>query len=173
MKIYLAGPEVFLPNAKEVLSTYVSECKKYGFEGLSPLDNEIQGKSGLELAKAIFEANKNLIQSCDILLANCNPFRLATVDDGTAWELGYAFGLGKKIFGYIEKKLPLVDIVKQKIPTQAHSSGYSIDPNGYLLNEDFGNSINLMLEFSILESGGELIEGNFQTALQRLKAIGL
>lgn len=173
MKIYLAGPEVFLPNAREVLQNHVNECKKLGYEGLSPLDNQIEGKFGIALAKEIFLANKNSIKACDIVLANCNPFRLATVDDGTAWEIGYAFGLGKKIFGYIEKKLPLVEIVKNKIPTSSHSSGYLIDENGYLLNEDFGNSINLMLEFSILESGGELIEGNFSQALGRLKALGL
>lgn len=171
MKIYLAGPEVFLPNGKEVLENYVKECEKFGHEGLSPLDNEIHSKTGIHLAKEIFLANRNLIQTCDIVLANCNPFRLATVDDGTAWEIGYAFALKKKVFGYIEKKLSLVDIVKSKIPTSLHSSGYLIDQNGYLLNEDFGNSINLMLEFSIVESGGELIEGNFTRALQRLNEL--
>ncbi len=170
-KIYLAGPDVFLPNAKFVLDSYKDLCSLHGFEGLSPIDTEIVDKTGLELAKEIYKNNKKLIEKCDYVLANCNFFRTATVDDGTAWEIGYACAIGKKVFGYISKKLPLVDLVRSRIPTSPHESGYLIDSDGYLLNETFGNSINLMLEFSILESGGELIQGDFETALKRIKEV--
>jgi nucleoside 2-deoxyribosyltransferase len=165
-KIYLAGPEVFLPNALSVLEQRKDLCRKYGFEGITPFDSQVpDGLIGLEKAKTIFENNKALILQSDIVLANCNPFRGANVDDGTAFEIGFGFGVRKKIFGYCDSKKSLVEITHSKIRYSTHSSGYSIDEDGYLINEDFGNTINLMLEFSILESGGQLVEGNLETAL--------
>lgn len=170
-KIYLAGPDVFLPNGKFVLDSYRDLCSLHGFRGISPLDQEFPEKKGLELAREIFKNNRKLIEESDYILANCNAFRTAIVDDGTAWEMGYASAIGKKVFGYINKKLPLVELVRSRIPTSQHETGYLIDSDGYLLNENFGNSINLMLEFSILESGGELIQGDFETALKRIKEL--
>ena len=43
-----------------------------------------------------------------------------------------------------------------------------MDEDGFLVNEDFGNSINLMLEYSIEKSGGALIEGDESLALQEM-----
>lgn len=165
-KIYLAGPEVFLPDSMRVLEKHKSICKKYGFEGLSPFDGEVTSEVGLERAKKIYLENCKLIRSCNLVVVNCNSFRGALVDDGSSFEIGYARALGKIIFGYIQSKRPLLELVQAKIPTSPHTSGYRVDNDGYLLNEDFGNSINLMLEFSILESGGRLIEGNFEDAIQ-------
>ncbi len=165
-KIYLAGPEVFLPNAAEVLEQRKELCKRYGFTGNTPFDSQVpEVMKGLQIAKAIFENNKSLILQSDLIIANCNPFRGANIDDGTAFEIGFGFGVGKKIFGFCNSKKSLVEITRSKISHSTHNSGYSIDEDGYLINEDFGNTINLMLEFSILESGGQLIEGNFETAL--------
>lgn len=171
MKIYLAGPEVFLPDAIDVLAYHRKICKEFGWEGLSPMDSVLEkgNRKGMELAREIFRGNAKLIQDCDIVVANCNSFRGATVDDGTAWEIGYASALGKTIYGYISEYIPLVDAVCKKIPTQAHSSGYAIDEDGYLLNEDFGNAINLMLEFSIQDSEGKLVEGSFRDCLKAIK----
>ena len=41
MKIYLAGPEVFLPDAVGIGQAKKRLCAAYGFEGLYPFDNEI------------------------------------------------------------------------------------------------------------------------------------
>lgn len=165
-KIYLAGPEVFLPNSIEIFKELKKICKEFGYEAISPFDGEVTKETGLDRAKKIFTENYKLIDKVDILIANCNRFRGALVDDGTAFEIGYAFAKKKKIFGYIQKRKPLPQIVEESIPTLKHSSGYRIDNQGFLLNEDFGNTINLMLEFSIKESGGELIEGNFKEVLK-------
>ena len=88
------------------------------------------------------------------------------MDDGSSFEIGFAKVLGKVIFGYLDHRKPLLELVENRIPTSSHSSGYRIDNDGYLLSEDFGNSINLMLEFAILESGGQLIQGNFEETIQ-------
>ena len=165
-KIYLAGPEVFLPDAKRVLEHHKSICRKYGYEGLSPFDGEVTNEIGLERARKVFLENCKLIRACDIVVVNCNSFRGALVDDGSSFEIGFAKALGKVIFGYLEHRKPLLELVESKIPTSSHSSGFRIDNDGYLLSEDFGNSINLMLEFAILESGGQLIQGNFEETIQ-------
>ena len=41
LKIYLAGPEVFLPHAIEIGQRKKALCRQYGFEGLFPFDNEV------------------------------------------------------------------------------------------------------------------------------------
>lgn len=170
-RIYLAGPEVFLPNAQEVLRVNKEKCKNHGFTAVSPLDGRLRDEVGLMRARQIFHENCRLIDSCEYMIANCNPFRGATIDDGTAFEIGYAFSRSKKIVGYVEFKRPLPDIVQSRIPTLAHESGYRIDMEGYLLNEDFGNTINLMPEFAIIESGGRIVEGGLEEALQVLYEI--
>lgn len=169
--IYLAGPEVFLPNAMEVLSEAKVLCTSFGYRALTPFDGEVTDQIQLAKAKQIFKENVSLIHQSDIVIANCNPFRGACVDDGTAFEIGYAYAKGKRVFGYLNDKRSLPEIVRSKIVTKPHISGYAIDEDGYLLNEDFGNSINLMLEFSILESGGSLVLGNLKTVLELLKGL--
>lgn len=169
--LYLAGPEVFLTNALSVLSDAKKLCESFGYFALTPFDGEVTDKTKLAKANQIFQENISLIHRCDIVIANCNPFRGACIDDGTAFEIGYAYAKGKLVFGYLNDNRSLPEIVKSKIRTKPHSSGYAIDEDGYLLNEDFGNSINLMLEFSILGSGGSLVLGNLETVLKLLKTL--
>ncbi|MFZ9076347.1 MAG: nucleoside 2-deoxyribosyltransferase [Ilumatobacteraceae bacterium] len=42
--------------------------------------------------RTIFDNDKGAIDRCDVIVANLNGI---TTDDGTAWELGYAFAAGK------------------------------------------------------------------------------
>ena len=41
MKIYLAGPDVFLPDAVEIGRQKAAICAAHGLAGLYPLDNAI------------------------------------------------------------------------------------------------------------------------------------
>ena len=41
MKIYLAGPDVFLHDAVDIGRRKVEMCKRHGLIGLYPLDNAI------------------------------------------------------------------------------------------------------------------------------------
>ena len=40
LNVYLAGPEVFLVNAREIGERKKELCEKYGFQGHFPLDGE-------------------------------------------------------------------------------------------------------------------------------------
>lgn len=101
-RIYLAGPEVFLSNAKEIGEQKKALCKEYGFEGIFPLDVEVDvnSKTLRQIGLCISEVNERLIKSCDIVIANITPFRGPSADVGTAYEMGFAHGLGKKVFAY-------------------------------------------------------------------------
>ncbi len=96
MKIYLAGPDVFRDNAEWHGAVLKLLCEEHGHEGLYPLDNEIEPLD----SKLIFEGNLNLIKECDVVLANMTPFRGPSMDVGTAWEIGAAKALGKRVLLY-------------------------------------------------------------------------
>lgn len=141
-KIYLAGWEVFCPDAKEIGERLKNLCKKYGFIGLYPLDNECSD------AREIYEGNIALIKSADYMIANVNAFRGFEPDSGTAFEIGYAAALGKRVVAYLDETRPMLEWVK--------------DENGCSI-EDFGYPVNLMIAH-----GAELVTGDAEAALRRL-----
>jgi nucleoside 2-deoxyribosyltransferase len=101
-RIYLAGPEVFLKNAREIGEKKKALCRKYGFEGVFPIDVEIKpnGKSPRDFGLCISDVNEGLIRSCEIVVANLTPFRGPSADVGTVYEIGFAHALGKLVLAY-------------------------------------------------------------------------
>src|SRR5437763_51598 len=87
-RIYLAGPDVFLPDATEAGERKKAICAELGLEGVFPLDAEIGAEDGerRELALRISAANEGLIRSCQAVVANMTPFRGPSADVGTAYE---------------------------------------------------------------------------------------
>ncbi len=138
-KIYLAGPDVFLPNAIEEGERLKALCKEYGYEGLFPMDNVISGETPKEIAQKIQEANKQMIHMCDIVIANLSPFRGPEPDSGTVWEVGYAQAFGKKVVGYSTDLRTL----KEKTQALLDLGTSGVDRAGMVI-EDFGMSHNLM-----------------------------
>ena len=141
-KIYLAGPDVFEPNAIEVGEKLKQLAAQYGFIGLFPLDNSIPAKgTPHETARAIRDANIKLIESADIIMANLNPFRGIEPDSGTVFEVGYARALNKDIYCYAADCREMVERIrdKQQLPADATfcQEGKAI--------EDFNLSHNLMM----------------------------
>src|SRR5271154_3334226 len=97
--VYLAGPDVFFPNAIETLAAKKALCERYGCAGLPPLDAEL-GRSGKPTSGGIFERNLILMRKADLIIANLSPFRGVSADPGTAFELGWFDGVGKPVYGY-------------------------------------------------------------------------
>ena len=98
---YLAGPDVFLPNAVAHAATKVEICRRSGLRGLPPL-NEDAGTvaTALETWQAIYEKDVAMMERSDIIIANLTPFAGASADAGTLIEVGWFLGRGKPIFGY-------------------------------------------------------------------------
>ena len=59
MKIYLAGPDVFLPDAVAMGQRKREICARHGLVGLFPLDND-PGQGDAPLSRRIFDANTAL-----------------------------------------------------------------------------------------------------------------
>lgn len=144
MKIYIAGPDVFEKNAKEIGEKYKEICNLYGHTGLYPLDNECDS------SKEIYLGNVDLINRADAVVANGNEFR-GEIDVGTAFEVGYAAAKGKKIYIYMNDTRSLVEKHGRE------------DEEGRTV-EDFGYPLNLMLSES-----AEIIKGTFEDCIKKLK----
>jgi nucleoside 2-deoxyribosyltransferase len=97
LKIYLAGPDVFRPDVAAWADSARELCRRYGFEPLLPIDH------GEATPERIFQANIDLIRKAQIVVANLDPFRGPEPDSGTAFELGFALALGKKVCGYVTR----------------------------------------------------------------------
>lgn len=153
--IYLAGPEVFLPDPTAIGDAKKALCEQYGFIGLFPLDKDIKPQpSRFETAMAISLGNEALIMRSDIIIANLTPFRGPSADAGTIYELGMGRGLNLPIAGYSNCVTPYFDRVWQtfadgEAPITEDKDVRDLDGNSI---ENFGLMDNLMLQGGILAS---------------------
>jgi nucleoside 2-deoxyribosyltransferase len=159
-RIYLAGPEVFLPDALEVGREKCRLAEEAGFEGLFPLDQalDLAGLAPLEQARRISLANEAQMRSADLLIANLTPFRGVAMDSGTAFEVGYMRARGKPVFGYINATgdyRTRAEAYRRAGPGAAWGDCDGPD----VAIEDFGLAENLMIAVAILESGGSVVAG--------------
>ena len=98
---YLAGPDVFLPDAVEHAARKVAICARFGFRGLPPLNQDVgTAAKELETWQAIFAKDIAMMEQSNIIIANLTPFGGASADAGTLIEVGWFLGKGKPIFGY-------------------------------------------------------------------------
>jgi nucleoside 2-deoxyribosyltransferase len=155
-RIYLAGPEVFLPNAQAVGAMKKAACAEAGFEGCFPLDATLNfdGMTKAAQARAIFQACETMMRSCDLLIANCTPFRGVSMDSGTAYEMGFMRALGRPVFGYSN-----VTATYAERATAFRQRGFEAldcDQDGIEI-ENFDHAENLMLAVAVEASGGTLL----------------
>lgn len=92
-RAYIAGP-LFDEGERWFIEKVDSLVSEAGFTTFLPhRDNPPKTQDNIDL---IFANDKNGIDSADIVVANLNGL---TTDDGTAWEIGYAYANGKYIIG--------------------------------------------------------------------------
>jgi nucleoside 2-deoxyribosyltransferase len=159
MKVYLAGPEVFLPNAREQLDRKIALTRAAGLVPVSPGDLAIpETPTRRERALAISAIDEQLMSSADAIIANLTPFRGIAADTGTVFELGFMCARDKLVFAYS-------NIAADHFSrTSGHyggmvapgADGHLRGPDGMLL-EDFDMAENLMLDGGIERRGGKVI----------------
>jgi nucleoside 2-deoxyribosyltransferase len=142
MKIYLAGPDVFLPDAVDIGGRKAEICARHGLTGLYPLDNAID-LSARDASLRIFAGNKAVMIEACAIIANLTPFRGPGSDAGTVYELGFMAGRGKLCLGYCNDPTLYADRVR-KFTTVVSQGGRLTDADG-LTVEDFGLTDNLMM----------------------------
>jgi nucleoside 2-deoxyribosyltransferase len=142
MKIYLAGPDVFLPDAVDIGRRKAELCTRHGLIGLYPLDNAIDLAAN-DASLRIFRGNETMMNEADAIIANLTPFRGPGADAGTVYELGYMAGRGKLCLGYSNDPSSYADRVRKFTEVNLRD-GRLVDALG-LAVEDFGLTDNLMM----------------------------
>jgi nucleoside 2-deoxyribosyltransferase len=135
-RVYLAGPDVFYPDAADRAARLKEMCRQRGLEGVFPLDSSIVFLDPLEQEEngfRIYRGNVKLIETCWAMLANMTPFRGPSMDVGTAFEIGYGRALNMNVIGYTNSKT--------EYKTRVQGDG--------LLIEDFGMTDNLMVHAAV------------------------
>jgi nucleoside 2-deoxyribosyltransferase len=140
--VYLAGPDVFLPDAFEIGRRKIELCTRHGLAGLYPLENAID-TAAEDASLRIFRGNETMMVAADAIIANLTPFRGPGADAGTVYELGYMAGRGKLCLGYTNDPSTYADRVR-RFTEVVSRDGRLVDAEG-LTVEDFGLSDNLMM----------------------------
>lgn len=157
-RVYLAGPEVFLSHAHDIGARKVKSCALHGLVGLFPLDQslDLTDLAPAVRARTIALANEDLMRSADALIANMTPFRGASMDCGTAFEVGFMRALGRPVFGYTGA----VDDYRTRVERfRRDAPGWRDGDRPGTHIEDFGLAENLMIDIAIGESGHVPVRG--------------
>lgn len=154
-RIYLAGPEVFLPDAAAIGQRKKVLCEEFGFVGLFPLDNDFSAESE-KIDEKIFAANLALMREAEAGIFNLTPFRGVHADPGTAFELGFFKALNKPVFAYTHSAEDYFDRVAQKFGSHRTPDGDYCDAEAHAI-ENFGNADNLMLDAALKSQGREIV----------------
>ena len=165
MRIYLAGPEVFLSDAAEIAAAKKAICAAHGAEGVFPTDHvhvplaDPHAASAAEAHMRLYFQNEAHIRACDALIANLTPFRGPSADVGTVFEMGFMRALGRPVFGYANVARGFAARTLSHLGPAArrrHASAAWEDADGMAV-EDFDLFDNLMIEGGIRASGGALV----------------
>ena len=160
MRVYLAGPDVFLPDPHGRAAVLKAICARHGLVGISPLDDPPDAPahwSALPPAQRIALCNEAHIRASTALIANLTPFRGPSADVGTVFELGYMRALGRPVFGWSNAAADFTTRTLTFLTGQAKRAGDGSWCDGEDLTvEAFGCADNLMIDGAIVMSGGSL-----------------
>lgn len=157
-KVYLSGPDVFLPNALEIIGRKAALCVEFGFQANLPDDTKARCRppaTPTDTSRLIYEANLSMMETSDFGVFNLTPFRGPSADVGTVFELGMMTGLGKPAFGYTN--IP-GDYITRIAPRQVldPKAGEWTDEDDLHI-ENYGNADNLMIDGAIALDGAPLV----------------
>jgi nucleoside 2-deoxyribosyltransferase len=154
-KVYLAGPDVFFPDALAFMAKKAEIAAKYGLKGLNPGDNILEFKTTPEQhGYAINAADEALMNEADAIIANLTPFRGVSADAGTVYELGYMAAQGKALFAYTNDARPFSDRIGI---WNSEAKALHMPGEAGLRAENFQFADNLMLVGGIVRRGGTFL----------------
>jgi nucleoside 2-deoxyribosyltransferase len=156
MRVYLAGPELFLADAARIAAAKRAVCAAHGLTGVFPTDPPpVPPPSGEPEWYRLYLGNEAHIRSCDALIANLTPFRGPSADPGTAYELGFMRALGRPVHGFMNTAARFGSRTLAALGPDARrrADGVWEDAEGMAV-EEFDLHDNLMIEGGIRAAGG-------------------
>lgn len=149
-RAYLAGPDVFLPDAPAHAARKAAICVRHGIQALPPLNEDVASLAAMpehEAWRVIYAKIVAMMEQADLVIANLTPFRGASADAGTLVELGWFLGRGRPIFAYSNSATPFS-------ARSAALLGVQPDPMPGLAVGGFGLPDNLMIPGAVEQGGG-------------------
>jgi len=163
MKVYLAGPDVFLSDAPEVGRRKKDICARHGLVGLFPLDTAIDARpvkdhppdEGIPASLQIYRGCVAMMEAADAVIANLTPFRGPSADAGTVYELGFMAARGKICAGYSNLPGTYIERVDRE-PLLRDGRQIHVDRDGNDV-EDFELADNLMIVHALDACGHSIL----------------
>lgn len=143
LKAYLASPLGFAESTRDFMSVFENEIARCGYEVVNPwhladphlfesaaaIENvELRRQTLHDVNMKVAAQNERAIRDCHVVVAVLDG---VDVDSGTASEIGFAYALGKRIYGY---------------RGDFRSTG-----------DNEGSIVNLQVEYWIENSGGSIV----------------
>jgi nucleoside 2-deoxyribosyltransferase len=100
--LYLAGPDLWYPDAAAHLERQRLVAGAAGFTVLEPTTLPAEVRDAGELAaRATYAERISRLRRADAGIVNLTPFRGPAADGATTFEMGFLAGLGKPLVGWI------------------------------------------------------------------------
>ena len=165
MRVYLAGPEVFLADREAIAAAKKAICAEHGLIGVFPTDPVPAAPQADADWMRIYLGNEAHIHGCDALIANLTPFRGASADLGTAYELGFMRALGRPVLGYSNApgNFTTRSLAALRGAVGRRANGAWEDADGMEV-EDFGLTDNLMIDGGIAAADGVFVVNAIEEA---------
>ena len=170
--VYLAGPDVFFPDAIARGEAKKAILAKAGMIGHFPFDNQIPPQATpTDTAYAIARANERMMLDCcatgriGIILANMTPYHGPSMDVGTGFEVGFMSALAAIqpnviIIGYSDDSRTF----EERVITSVYGGrDHTTEKEGILYGNDgkmietFSQADNLMITHAIAKTGGRVV----------------
>jgi nucleoside 2-deoxyribosyltransferase len=169
-RVYLAGPDIYHPQALDIVERKKEVCARYGLEGVAATDflAGVQFSGAAAAAPALYRERAKIIKECDGLIANMTPFRGTGIDPTTALEMGLMAGAAKPVVGYTLDPLSYTDRIRrlhEEIEEPVVQAGARlVSPDGITI-EDFGLADAVMIAGAALASSAP-ISSDFESAVR-------
>ena len=155
MRIYLAGPELFLADAAVLAEAKRAVCAAHGHVGVFPTDPPpAPPPAGAPEWFRLYLSNEAHIRGCDALIANLTPFRGPSADPGTVYELGFMRALGRPVAGFMNTQARFGARTLAALGPAARRRGEGWEDAEGMAVEEFDLHDNLMIEGGIRAAGG-------------------
>ncbi len=160
-RAYLAGPDVFLPDAVAHAGRKIEICRRHGLLGLAPLNEDVApADNGARTWQWIFDKDIAMMEQCDLIIANLTPFGGASADAGTLIEVGWFLGRGKPIFGYSNTARSFEDRMRSQLHGAADLAieGFYLPDNLMIVGAVEGSGHPIVLPKDKAERGLEALD---------------
>jgi nucleoside 2-deoxyribosyltransferase len=112
MLIYIAEP-LFTEGERAYGEKIDRVFRSANFDTYLPHRDAGLFKRGENSSEYFFKNDLERLQQCDAVFAILNG---TDVDSGTAWEIGFAYGIGKPVFGILDDtRKPTLDLLNPMI----------------------------------------------------------